>query len=162
MADVNSTQFEPTEKLVPGVLKGRERRAVAIATVASGSPAVSEKIRLFKLPRNAVIKDFWVSNAGTAIATLVLDIGENVASKTDLLMDGADLTTSTKHLKSSDAEQGTNGYYALGAEAGAELWAILDYTVATDADQEITIDATAATGATGAGTVVVVCTYVVD
>jgi hypothetical protein len=167
MADVNSIQYgnavaKPVVQNETGVASGRIRRAVAVATVADNSPDTSEKINLFKLPRNAMIQDIWVGNDGSAITTLVLDIGEDVSGKTDLLMDGADMTSSAKSLKASEAEQGTNGYNPMGADADAPLWEILGYTAASDAPQEIVIAATAATASGGAGVVVVVISYVVD
>lgn len=148
MADLNSAQFEPSEKVIPGVLKGRVRRAVGVASVTADNPDNGEAVNFFKLPRNAVIVDIKVStSAGNGIT--VADLGEDVTGKVDLLMDGMNLDTTLRFV-ASENDEGTNGWHHDTDDNGKELWEILGYTLATDASQEITISLTAVTGAADA------------
>lgn len=161
MADVNATQFEPSTKLAPGELKGRVRRAIAVASLVSGSPGNGEQVNLMKLPKKAMIVDIAVGNtSGNGITAA--DLGDS--NDIDGLMDGMDLDSSdANYLTAKGGNEGTNGYHVNTADIDKELWELLGYSTEGDAPQDIEIILTASTGAADAtDTLVVEILYVVD
>lgn len=164
MSDVISSQFEPADKLGPGILRGRMRKVTAridaLGATGGALDTIGDVADLFKVPRNAVVHDIIVT-CGAITGASDNDIGENVTGKTDLLMDGFTMASAARKAVQA-GDEGTNGLHMETDDAIKMLWEVLGYSTAEDADQEIEISLTAKAAATADAGFSVTMLYVVD